>query len=50
MDVTPDGLVLREIAPGTTADDVQAVTGAELLVPAPPGPMVPAEPATAAGR
>ena len=28
--VTPDGLVLEAVAPGLTADDVQAVTGAPL--------------------
>ena len=28
--VTPDGLVLEKVAPGLTADDVQAATGATL--------------------
>jgi 3-oxoacid CoA-transferase subunit B len=32
IDVTPDGLVLREVAPGLTSDDVRAATGAPLLV------------------
>ncbi len=36
IDVTPEGLVLREVAPGVTVDDVQAATVPELLVPVPP--------------
>ena len=32
MDVTKEGIVLTEIAPGLTVDDVQAVTGAKLVV------------------
>jgi acyl CoA:acetate/3-ketoacid CoA transferase beta subunit len=34
IDVTPGGLVLREVAADTTIDKVQAATGAPLLVPA----------------
>jgi|SRR5579875_1820861 len=36
VDVTGTGLVLREVAPGVTVDEVQAATGAKLLVPEPP--------------
>ncbi|MBG6059896.1 3-oxoacid CoA-transferase subunit B [Cryobacterium sp. MP_M5] len=36
IDVTPEGLVLREIAPGLTVADVQAATEVPLLVPAEP--------------
>ena len=32
MRVTPKGLVLEEIAPGLTVDDVQKATGAKLIV------------------
>ena len=32
IDVTPDGLVLREIAAGTTVDEVRGLTGAPLRV------------------
>jgi acyl CoA:acetate/3-ketoacid CoA transferase beta subunit len=31
--VTPAGLVLREIADGTTIEQVKAATGAALIVP-----------------
>jgi 3-oxoacid CoA-transferase subunit B len=33
IDVTPRGLVLREIASDTTVDNVKAATGADLFVP-----------------
>jgi 3-oxoacid CoA-transferase subunit B len=39
IDVTPDGLVLRELAPGVTVEEVQKVTEPELRVPAEPGVM-----------
>ncbi|MCI0157880.1 CoA transferase subunit B [Leifsonia shinshuensis] len=34
VDVTDDGLVLRELAPGVSVDDVVAATGAPLTIPA----------------
>ncbi len=34
IEVTPDGLVLREVAPGVTVDDVQRATEPKLRVPA----------------
>jgi 3-oxoacid CoA-transferase subunit B len=37
IDVTPDGLVLREIAADTTLDAVRRATGAPLVVDASPG-------------
>ncbi len=33
IDVEPEGLTLREVAPGWTADEVQALTGTKLTVP-----------------
>jgi 3-oxoacid CoA-transferase subunit B len=33
IDVTPDGLLLREIASDTTLEDVKAATGAPLIIP-----------------
>ena len=41
LDVTPDGLVLREVAPGVSVDEVRKATEPELLVPAEPAPMIP---------
>ena len=32
MEVTPEGLVLREVAPGTTVDEVLAATEADLIL------------------
>jgi 3-oxoacid CoA-transferase subunit B len=40
LDVTPGGLVLRELAPGVTLDEVRAATGAGLEVPGEPGVML----------
>jgi 3-oxoacid CoA-transferase subunit B len=39
IDVTGEGLVLRELAPGVSVEDVQKVTEPDLLVPADPGTM-----------
>jgi 3-oxoacid CoA-transferase subunit B len=39
IDITPQGMVLREVAPGVTVDDVQAATGPKLQVPMPPTEM-----------
>jgi 3-oxoacid CoA-transferase subunit B len=39
IDVTPQGLVLREIAPGITVDDVRHASEPELLVPIAPAVM-----------
>lgn len=36
VDITEDGFVLAELAPGVTVDEVRAATGAELTVPAGP--------------
>jgi len=33
IEFTPDGLVLREVAPGVTVDEVVAATEAALIVP-----------------
>ena len=33
IDVTPDGFLLREVAPGVTPDEVVKATGAPLTVP-----------------
>ena len=41
VEVTDAGLVLREVAPGVSVDDVRAATGAELGVPAEPTVMEP---------
>jgi len=37
LDVTSEGLVVRELAPGVTLEEVQAKTGAPLVAPAPEG-------------
>ena len=39
IDVSPEGLVLVEVAPGVTAEDVQAVSEPKLLVPSAPALM-----------
>lgn len=36
IDVTPSGLVLREVAPGVSVEDVREATEPKLLVPEPP--------------
>jgi 3-oxoacid CoA-transferase subunit B len=41
LDVTSDGLVLQEVAPGVSVDEVRKATEPELLVPAEPAPMIP---------
>lgn len=33
MEPTPDGMALREVAPGWSADEVQSVTGTRLIIP-----------------
>lgn len=40
MEVTKDGLVLREIAPGLTVEDVVEITDADLIIPNDIGVMV----------
>jgi acyl CoA:acetate/3-ketoacid CoA transferase beta subunit len=32
LDVTPKGLVLKEVAPGLTAEDIQSVTEPDLII------------------
>src|ERR1700678_2062180 len=39
IEIEPRGLVLLEVAPGLTVEDVQAATGAKLHVPHPPAEM-----------
>ncbi|MFI1702363.1 3-oxoacid CoA-transferase subunit B [Streptomyces bobili] len=39
LDVTPDGLILREVAAGVTVEDVRKASGAALLVPREPETM-----------
>src|SRR5581483_7625290 len=39
LDVAPEGLVLRELAPGVTIEDVRKATGPEILVPSEPATM-----------
>ncbi len=44
LDVTPDGLILREVAPGVHVEDVQAATEPNVLVPEEPAVMrIPAD-------
>jgi len=40
MDVTPEGIVLRELAPGVTVDEIKSKTEANLIVPDEVGCMV----------
>ncbi|MCL2365587.1 MAG: 3-oxoacid CoA-transferase subunit B [Oscillospiraceae bacterium] len=40
MDVTPEGIVLRELAPGVTVEEIQEKTGATLIIPEQIGNMV----------
>jgi acyl CoA:acetate/3-ketoacid CoA transferase beta subunit len=35
MEVTPEGLVLKEVAPGVSVDQVKAATEADLIVKEP---------------
>ena len=39
IDITPAGLILRELAPGVSIDDVRSATGAALAVPDEPAVM-----------
>ncbi len=39
IDISPEGLLLREVAPGVSVDEVRAATGAPLLTPMPPAQM-----------
>jgi 3-oxoacid CoA-transferase subunit B len=39
IDVTPQGLVLRELAPGVSVDDVRHASEPELLIPVAPAVM-----------
>ena len=34
LEITPDGLVLKEVAPAVTVEQVRAATEADLIVPA----------------
>ena len=45
LDITGDGLVLRELAPGVSVDDVRAATGPQIVVPSAPTVMQIATPA-----
>jgi 3-oxoacid CoA-transferase subunit B len=38
LDVTPEGLVLRELAPGVSVEDVRKATGPEMNIALTPGP------------
>ena len=33
FEITPEGMALKEIAPGVTVDEVKATTGCNLIVP-----------------
>ncbi len=39
IDITPQGLVLVETAPGVSVDEIRRATGPKLLTPRPPAPM-----------
>ena len=34
FEITPEGMGLREIAPGVSVDEIKAATGCNLLIPA----------------